>query len=238
MDVTRGALLGGRVRYDQPAEGHRTGIEPVLLAAAVGAWPGQRVLEAGTGAGAGVLCVLARCPGVIVSGVEVDAALAGLARANVAANGWEAAIHAGDVAGAPELGRFDHVFANPPWHDPAGTATPSAGRLLARHRGAGGLAAWIEPLAEALARGGVLTLALPASLVGVALRDLLGSGLGQVTVFPLWPRAGRAAKLALVRARRGAARTSLAAGLVLHGAGGTFTAEADGVLREGGGLTI
>ena len=60
MDTTEGTLLGGRVRYAQPARGYRTGIEPVLLAAAVPAVPGQAVLEAGTGAGAALLCLAAR----------------------------------------------------------------------------------------------------------------------------------------------------------------------------------
>ena len=52
MEVTQGHLLGGRVRYAQPRSGFRSGIEPVLLAAAVPARPGERVLEAGSGAGA------------------------------------------------------------------------------------------------------------------------------------------------------------------------------------------
>ncbi|HJS85951.1 MAG TPA: SAM-dependent methyltransferase, partial [Acetobacteraceae bacterium] len=60
MDVTGGTLLGGRVRYAQPAEGFRSGIEPVLLAAAVPARPGECVLEGGSGAGAGLLCLAAR----------------------------------------------------------------------------------------------------------------------------------------------------------------------------------
>ncbi|MCX7381847.1 MAG: SAM-dependent methyltransferase, partial [Alphaproteobacteria bacterium] len=65
-------LLGGRVVHSQPELGHRTGVEPVLLAAFVPARPGERVLEGGSGAGAGLLCLAAR---VAVSGlgVEIDA---------------------------------------------------------------------------------------------------------------------------------------------------------------------
>ena len=71
MDVTEGHLLGGRVRYAQPRVGYRTGIEPVLLAAAVAARAGERVLEAGCGAGAGLLCLAARVPGITGLGVEL-----------------------------------------------------------------------------------------------------------------------------------------------------------------------
>jgi tRNA1(Val) A37 N6-methylase TrmN6 len=48
-DSTAGTLLGGRVSYRQFAAGHRSGFEPVFLAAAVPAQAGERVLEAGTG---------------------------------------------------------------------------------------------------------------------------------------------------------------------------------------------
>ncbi|HLB98700.1 MAG TPA: SAM-dependent methyltransferase, partial [Acetobacteraceae bacterium] len=60
MKLTEGHLLGGRVRYAQPREGFRSGIEPVMLAAAVPARTGERVLEAGSGAGAALLCLAAR----------------------------------------------------------------------------------------------------------------------------------------------------------------------------------
>ena len=46
------ALLGGRVRLIQPVRGYRAGMDAALLAAAAPAAPGERVIEAGCGAGA------------------------------------------------------------------------------------------------------------------------------------------------------------------------------------------
>ena len=46
------------------------------------------MLEAGTGAGAALLCLTARVPGVYATGVEMDAAMAELAAANAEANGF------------------------------------------------------------------------------------------------------------------------------------------------------
>ena len=85
--VSEGTLLGGRVRHAQPHLGHRTGLEPVLLAACVPARPGQRVLEGGTGVGSALLCLAVRVPGLVGRGIERDAVMAELARGTIAANG-------------------------------------------------------------------------------------------------------------------------------------------------------
>jgi tRNA1(Val) A37 N6-methylase TrmN6 len=84
-------LLGGRLKYRQFQDGHRSGFEPVLLAASVAASPGALVLEAGTGAGAAILCLSARVQGIRAIGVEIDPALARLAAENFQANGLQAA---------------------------------------------------------------------------------------------------------------------------------------------------
>ncbi|MGB8843911.1 MAG: N-6 DNA methylase, partial [Aliidongia sp.] len=57
-------LLGGRVVLRQPVQGFRAAIDPVLLAAAVSAEPGETVLELGTGTGAAALCLARRVPGL------------------------------------------------------------------------------------------------------------------------------------------------------------------------------
>ena len=55
-------LLGGRVRLRQPVAGYRAAIDPVFLAAAVPAVPGDRALDVGCGAGAAALCLAIRVP--------------------------------------------------------------------------------------------------------------------------------------------------------------------------------
>ena len=62
--VTESGLLSGRVRLRQPAAGYRAGMDAALLAAAVAANPGERVIEAGCGAGGALMQVAARCLGV------------------------------------------------------------------------------------------------------------------------------------------------------------------------------
>ena len=133
-----GTLLGGRLTYRQSETGYRTGIEPVLLAASIPVRPGECVVEGGTGAGAGLLCLAARVPGLAGLGLEIDPALAEMARANVAANRFAGLeIRAADLGAWRPQRRVDHAFANPPWHDPASTASPDPGRRLAKQAGAG-----------------------------------------------------------------------------------------------------
>ena len=236
MQTTEGTLLGGRVRYTQPAQGYRTGIEPVLLAASIPAAPGQTVLEAGCGAGAGLLCLAHRVPGLIGFGIERDPATAALARDNLAANGAPYTVLTADITALPAsppsaLPAIDHAFANPPWHDPAGTPPPDARRAAATHRDAGGLAPWIEALAAALRPGGTLTLALPASLAAEAITLLHQARLPQQTLIPLWPRQGQPAKLILLRAASTRGPTRIGPGLTLHDGPG-YTREAERILRE------
>lgn len=233
MEVTEGRLLGGRLHYVQPAYGYRTGIEPVLLAASVPAKPGQRVLEAGTGAGAGLLCLAGRVPALAGTGVEIDPDMADLARRNLAANGLDAfEIVTGDItAGAP--GTFDHAFANPPWHDPRSTPSPRAGRQRAKQVRGRGLEAWIAALRQALRTGGTLTLILPASQAGRAQAAMLANGLGPPALTRLLPRTGHPAKLILLTASVGIPVGDRPDHLVLHEADGRYTASAEAILRCG-----
>ena len=208
-----------------------------MLAASVEARPGQVVLDAGCGAGGVFLCVLARCPGVRAVGVERDPDLAALARENAALNGWEGRVEVveGDVADPSlraRLPRCDHAVSNPPYW-PGGSAPPSALRAGATHADGAALGDWAALLAAALGRGGRAALVLPAARLDEGIGALRLAGLGGVEVLPLWPRAGRAAKRVLLRARRTPrAPASILPGLVLHGPQG-WTAAAEAVLRGG-----
>ena len=237
--TTEGTLLGGRVRYAQPRAGFRSGIEPVLLAAHVPARAGEHVLEAGSGAGAALLCLAARVPGVRGAGLERDPALAALAARNAAANGFaDLAFLAGDMLGPDLPGPFDHACANPPYHAATGTASPEAVREAAKRAAPGLLAAWTAALARRLRSGGSLTLVLSAAGVPEVLAAMAASGIGGIGLFPLWPKPGVAAKLVLLRGVRGARGAfAVLPGLVLHPpAGGGFTAAAEAVLRAGTAL--
>jgi tRNA1(Val) A37 N6-methylase TrmN6 len=239
--TTDGTLLGGRLTYRQFRHGYRTGLEPILLAAGVPAQPGQRVLEAGCGAGAGLMCLCARISRLEGVGVEADPGTAALARYNWSRNGLGLKLHETLLADLPEeAGLFDHAFANPPWHRARASASPFERRDLARRAQPGLLDEWVTTLADRLRPGGTLTLILPAALHAQASGLMRGLGrLGGITLLPFWPKQGMAAKIVLMQGRRGSlADAAVLPGLVLHQAGGSYTEAAEAILRGGQALDI
>lgn len=240
MDSTDGHLLDGRVRYAQPAEGFRSGIEPVLLAAAIPAREGEHVLEGGSGAGAGLLCLAARVPGITGLGIERDPSLAALAQRNAIANGrTNLTFLPASVEAIPERGPFDHAFANPPYHVAAGTPSPMRDRADAKHAPADLLATWATSLARPLRPRGTLTLIAPAADLPACVAAFAAARCGSGCLLPLWPRQGRPAKLALLQGVKGGrGQFRILPGLVLHGDGSGYTPETEAVLRRASALPI
>lgn len=202
-------FLSGRVRLWQPARGYRAGVDPVFLAAACPARPGDTVLELGCGVGAASLCLGARVAGLHLTGVERHAPTAALARRNAQENRRadtpEMDVIEADLADLPAPLRarsFDHVIANPPYFDRSrGSRAEGAAREAAMGEDTP-LATWLECAARRLRPRGWLTLIHhPTRLPDIlsALPDRLGS----VEILPLAPRTGREASLVLIRARKG-----------------------------------
>ncbi|MDJ0611797.1 MAG: methyltransferase [Kiloniellales bacterium] len=231
-------LLDGRVRLRQPARGYRAAIDPVLLAASVEAGAGESLLDLGCGVGAAALCLLAREPEVRVAGLEVQGALAALARANAEENGFAGRFEVveGDLREAadhfPPEG-FDRVLMNPPYLGCAsGRPSKLASRDLAQREGETGLAHWLAAARQWLRPKGTLNVIYRADRLADLLAGL-APAFGGIRLFPLWPAEGRPAKRIIVAARKGvAAPGGVSCGLVLHRGDGAYTAAAEAVLRE------
>jgi tRNA1(Val) A37 N6-methylase TrmN6 len=243
-NFTEDRLLGGRVRLRQPATGYRVAIDPVFLAAAVPAEPRQLVLDVGCGAGAAMLCLAARVPHLRVVGLEMQRDLVRLAGDNVILNGLDArtSVMIGDLLHPPPRlspGAFDHVMANPPFHQSGhATSLSSLEKSAATIEGEADLGAWVRFSFAMVRSKGTVTFVHRADRIDTLLGQIAGRA-GEVVVFPLWPGQDKAASRVLVRARpQVASPARLAAGLVLHEPDGRLTPGADGVLREGRGLDL
>ncbi|WP_281709033.1 tRNA1(Val) (adenine(37)-N6)-methyltransferase [Phaeobacter italicus] len=199
-------FLGGRVQILQPRHGYRAATDPVYLAAACPAKPGERVLELGCGVGVAALCLAARVPGLRLVGVERQPDYAALARENAAAAGADLTVVEADLTCLPVDLRqqsFDHVLANPPFFAPGdGTAADDPGREAA-NREETPLADWVAAARARLLPMGWLTLIHSAARLPDCLFALQG-GFGAISVLPIQPRPGREAVRVVIRARKGA----------------------------------
>lgn len=248
METSDDAVLGGRLVLRQPKKGHRVGHDAILLAAATGGAANEHAAEFGAGVGAAGLALARRVPGLQVTLVEIDPALAALAAHNALQNGLSDRVRAvaADVADLAALemaglapGGVDSVLMNPPFNDPARHhVSPDARRRLAHAAGPELLRRWLRSAAILLRPGGVLTLIWRADARGDVL-EALRAEFGAVAVLPVAPRAEAAPIRILVRAVKGAAPAleELPA-LALNGESGRPSAAAESVLRGAGVLPL
>jgi tRNA1(Val) A37 N6-methylase TrmN6 len=223
--VTEDAFLGGRLRLRQPKSGHRAGHDAMLLAAATPARPGDRVVDFGAGVGAAGLALATRVAGIELVLAEIDEALAGMARANAAANAIAAEAVVLDVTAS--AGRFesvglgpdsvDVVMMNPPFNDALRhRASPDKARETAHVAAAETLERWIHASRRILKSGGNLVMIWRAD--GIAqLLAVLGRGFGSLVILPVHADKASPAIRVLVRATKGGrAPTRLLTGLILN----------------------
>lgn len=237
VDVAENTVLGGRVRLVQPVRGYRAGMDAALLAATVEAKPGQRVIEAGCGAGGALLQIAARCEGASLTGLERDADAADLARSNAALNGMSDRVEVvtGDVAAgfrALGLPEFDWAVSNPPFFDDEGALRAPAQAKRGAWIADDGLEAWTDFLIKAVREGGRIVMIHRADRLADIL-GLLGGKCGSFAIRPIQPFADEPAKRVLVQAiRTGKAPLRLLPPLVLHDrSGAKHTPEAEATLR-------
>ena len=232
--TTEDRLLDGQIRLIQPADGYRVAIDPVLLAAAVPARPGDQVMDLGAGVGGATLCLLARQPACRVTGLEINPDYVRLARENMANNGFsqQAGILERSIASIDDqlLETADHVMANPPYL-PIGRAAPTHRDDAATVESEATLADWVRAAAAVVRPKGSITFIQRADRLDALLAEIRGLA-GDITVCPLWPKVGKPAKRVLVRARKGVSTPlKIVPGLVLHTEDGRYTARAEQILR-------
>ncbi len=238
-------ILGGRVTLLQPKTGFRAAIDPILLAASVPAMDADQVLDVGTGTGAAALALLARVPGVWVSGIDVQPDLIALAERSAGRNGMEdrSCFQVMDVSRpdtAMRTALFDHVMSNPPFLDAGTGQMPKhAARALATVESTADLSMWLAFMADRLRDAGTLSVIHRQDRVAEIIAALTGR-FGDIRCLDLVAvDDGRPVKRSIVQAVKGArpgdVRTSR---LVLHDADGGFTDAAQAVLRDAKALPI
>ncbi|WP_048646133.1 tRNA1(Val) (adenine(37)-N6)-methyltransferase [Nitratireductor soli] len=228
-------------RLVQPARnGHRAGIDAMLLAAALPDEFCGTVADLGAGAGAAGFAVAARCRQASVVLVEQEAEMAKCARLSIdlphnAQLRPRLSVIEADVtltggqrtAAGLASDAFDAVVMNPPFNKASDRATPDALKRAAHVMPDDLFERWIRTAAAIARPGGVLALiARPASLAPIL--AALDRRFGGAQVLPVHPDAGRAAIRIVLRAQKGSrAGLSLMPPLILHEEDGRISRRAD-----------
>lgn len=228
-DLTCDDFLGGRLRIWQPRKGYRAGVDAVLLAAAVAAVSGDRVLDVGCGVGTAGLCLLARVADCHVTGLELQDFLHSLAQKNRKENAFELSYTPllGDLLSPPGAivqNSFDHVIFNPPYM-PRGAAKPSDDPIkrLANHEVDAILSDWMKLAFNVLKSKGTMTLIHRADRLDEILTLLREHKAGEICICPLWPSAGEPASRTIIRARKSVSSPmALSAGFIMHCSDGSY----------------
>lgn len=223
--LTEDAFLGGALRLRQPKSGHRAGHDAMLLAAATSARAGDRVVEFGAGVGAAGLAIATRISEIQLVLIEIDEALAELARGNAASDQIEAKVIAMDLASGADAfagagltpDSVDVVLMNPPFNDPSRhRSSPNKSREIAHVADTATLESWIHAARRILKSGGVLTLIWRADGLAEVLA-VLDRGFGSLAILPVHGNAATLAIRVLIRAIKGGrAPMALHPGLMLN----------------------
>lgn len=139
MFLTDDTLFNGRVICRQHRNGYRFSVDAGLLAHFCRPAAQAKVLDLGCGCGVIGLILCHRFPELHLAGLELQPALAELARSNVQANHLQErfTVQEGDLRKIREFVQpesFDLVVSNPPYHRPgSGRISQADERALARH---------------------------------------------------------------------------------------------------------
>jgi len=241
-DFTIDAFHRGRFHVAQPRnEGHRSGIDAMLLASLVAADRPVSVADLGSGAGAAGLAVAARLETARVLLIEKFPVMAAYAKRSIGlpenaflkdrVNVVEADVTLtgkARLAAGLEDEVHDHVIMNPPFNHAGDRKTPDNLKAEAHAMTDGLFDSWIRTAGAIMKPGGQLSLIARPESIG----DILvacGRRFGGIEITPVHPRPGEDATRILVTAIKGSkARLSLRAPLVVHGPDGhTFNTEVD-----------
>ena len=233
-DLTEDMLLGGRVRLLQPRRGYRVAVDAVLLAAAVDAAAGERVLDLGAGVGAVGLCLAARVHGCMVDGHR-GAAGAGTARRtqrclNSMADACERSFTISPCRCLPaSVHSISLSPTRPTSRRPSPIPRPIRARRWPPSNRVPTSARWLGVRAGRAKPAGTLTIIHRSDRLEEIVDHLARLGWGAVTVKRLPPAAR-----VLVRARMRTAtlRRSKRRRSMLHPPEGGYTEEAEAILRH------
>lgn len=234
-------VLNKRVALYQAPEGFRTSMDSVMLAAACPAKPKDSILDLGCGVGSAGLCVLHRVEETTLTGIEIQNDHVDISKMNAVTNNFEGRANfiCDDIKNV-QLKTFNHVICNPPYMN-AGTHLQSPSYAKAQAMGHtdkdNNLQDWVSCAHKHIKGQGSLTMIHDAGHVDNIIHALYGKSggkrFGAVEIIPIFSRKIAPAKRVIIRAyKHKKTNASILSGIVMHKDDGTYTKDAEDVLRH------
>ncbi len=234
-------LTWGDFRLIQNPDWFCFSLDAVILSWYAGISPGDRVLDLGSGNGVLPLLLLAREKSLQITGLELMAPLADLARRNMEMNRVDVEIVCGDICRGTELfpkASFDLVVSNPPYEKMDHGRLPKEPlKAAARAEVYCDLHTVVETAATLLKPLGRFAIVHRAKRLAEVIYEAKSFGLEPKTLLLIAPKPGEAANLLFMEAVKGGKPgLLLPAPLIVYGEDGEYTEEMKKVFRgpEGG----
>ncbi|MGE5423160.1 MAG: tRNA1(Val) (adenine(37)-N6)-methyltransferase [Ignavibacteriales bacterium] len=231
-DETLDDLVRGGLKVLQHRKGYRFSIDSVLLAHFAEARTDDKVMELGCGSGVVSILIAARQPACEIIGLEIQPALADMARRSIELNGLSDSIKVihGDLRN-PEVflpkKKFSLVVANPPfWKMGEGKGNKDEENHIARHETQATLEDFINRAGSLLAVKGRLIMIHRAARIAEIMELCSRESLYLRRVRFVYPRSGADANLVLIEAQKGKkSETKVLSPLIVYGEDRKYTEE-------------
>lgn len=240
--ATTDAFLGGCFEVFQPVDGHRAGLDALLIAACVPRDLEGTLADFGAGAGVAGFAALCGCRAKQVDLIENAVPLASLTRrsvdlpANRHLKGRVRILEADILAPARERREagladqsYDFAITNPPYNDSSFRKPSSGGKAAAHMMSEDLLDRWMRAITAALKPGGRFVAILrPRSLT--SLLAATGSRFGGLVLKPVQSRVDTPASRLLVGGVKGSrAPLAIVAPLIVHDQAGTLSSHVQAI---------
>lgn len=230
-DETLDSFYCGRILVLQKRKGYRFSVDAPLLADDIQTGESDEILELGTGCGI-ISLLLSVKPFRHLTAVEVQPALADLARRNVRINQLEERISIveEDLNSFQPKGRFDVIFSNPPYHKRgAGHLSLTEEKSIAKHELKSSISDIMQKTSQLLKKKGRAHFIFPARREKDLLLAVEACGMKVKRKRSVFPRAGAGANWILFTCGFTSRRTEIRPGLVLHEEEGCYSREVQGI---------
>lgn len=235
---TEDRFFNGALCVRQDRKGYRFSIDAAIAAYGVTPKAGETIVDLGTGCGIIPLILAYRYADIRVFGVEIQEALADLARFNINQNQFEKRIkvlHADMRNLQPDLldSPVEWVVCNPPYRRPnSGRVNPDRQRALARHEININLKQMIQSANRLLSPGGRLVTIYPAERMVEVLCEMHSRRIEPKWIQMIHSRSGESARLVMVRGVKGGRRgITIEDPLIIYEPDGSFTSQIEDMMN-------